>query len=98
MKVALIEDEVNLARSIKYFLNDENIDVDVSNDGKIGYIMIKNNLYDVIVLDIMLPNMDGYEILTKIRNEGNNTPVIFLTAKNTTFDKVKGLNLGADDY
>lgn len=98
MKVALIEDEVNLARSIKYFLNEENIDVDVSNDGKIGYIMIKNNLYDVIVLDIMLPNMDGYEILTKIRNEGNNTPVIFLTAKNTTFDKVKGLNLGADDY
>lgn len=98
MKVALVEDEVNLARSIKYFLNEENIDVDVSNDGKIGYLMIKNNLYDVIILDIMLPNMDGYEILSKIRKEGNNTPVIFLTAKNTTFDKVKGLNLGADDY
>lgn len=98
MKVILVEDEKNLARSIKYLLNSENIEVDVADDGLIGYRLIKDNLYDVIILDIMLPSMDGYSILKKIREEGNKTPVMFLTAKNTTLDKVNGLNLGADDY
>ncbi len=98
MKVILVEDEVNLARSIKYVLEEKDIEVDVSNDGMIGYRLIKENLYDVIILDIMLPTLDGYSILKKIREEGNKTPVMFLTAKNTTLDKVNGLNLGADDY
>lgn len=98
MKVILVEDEKNLARSIKYLLNSENIEVDHADDGLIGYRLIKEYLYDVIILDIMLPNMDGYSILKKIREEGNKTPVMFLTAKNTTLDKVNGLNLGADDY
>lgn len=98
MKVILVEDEKNLARSIKYLLNSENIEVDHADDGLIGYRLIKENLYDVIILDIMLPSMDGYSILKKIREEGNKTPVMFLTAKNTTLDKVNGLNLGADDY
>ncbi len=98
MKVILVEDETNLARSIKYLLNSENIEVDVADDGMIGYRLIKDNLYDVIILDIMLPSMDGYSILKRIREEGNKTPVMFLTAKNTTLDKVNGLNLGADDY
>ncbi len=98
MKVILVEDEVNLARSIKYVLEEKDIEVDVSNDGMIGYRLIKENLYDVIILDIMLPSLDGYSILKKIREEGNKTPTMFLTAKNTTLDKVNGLNLGADDY
>ncbi len=98
MKVILVEDEKNLARSIKYLLNSENIEVDLADDGMIGYRLIKENLYDVIILDIMLPSMDGYSILKRIRENGNKTPVMFLTAKNTTLDKVNGLNLGADDY
>ncbi len=98
MKVILVEDEKNLARSIKYLLNSENIEVDLADDGMIGYRLIKENLYDVIILDIMLPSMDGYSILKRVREDGNKTPVMFLTAKNTTLDKVNGLNLGADDY
>jgi DNA-binding response OmpR family regulator len=71
---------------------------DVVHDGLEGQMLAGENIYDVIVLDIMLPSVDGLEILKAIREKGKNTPVLILTAMDSTKDKVKGLNMGADDY
>lgn len=98
MRILLVEDEVRLTDALKYLLSKEKIEVDVANDGDSGLLLAKNQIYDVIVLDIMLPGNSGLEILKTIRKEGNTTPVLLLTAKDTVEDKVKGLNLGADDY
>jgi DNA-binding response OmpR family regulator len=72
--------------------------VDVVNDGIEGKILSENDVYDVIILDIMLPGISGLEILRSIREAGKNVPILLLTAKDDTKDKVKGLNMGADDY
>ncbi|EFV02321.1 response regulator receiver domain protein [Pseudoramibacter alactolyticus ATCC 23263] len=76
----------------------QNIDCDVANDGEEGLLFALNPIYDVIVLDIMLPLKSGLEILKEIRDRDITTPVLMLTAKGTVDDKVKGLDLGADDY
>lgn len=98
MKVLLVEDEKKLAKAVKFLFKEQKIDCDAVFDGKEGYETALGGNYDVIVLDVMLPNMDGFEILSSLRRDGVNTPIIMLTAKQMTSDKVKGLNLGADDY
>jgi DNA-binding response OmpR family regulator len=78
--------------------NKQKIDVDIANDGEEGLILASKDIYDVIVLDIMLPGVDGIQILKTIRKNGVKTPVIMLTAKDTVDDRVFGLETGADDY
>lgn len=98
MRILLVEDEKNLALEIKKILEKENYTVEIALDGEEGYNRIFEEEYDLIVLDIMLPSMNGIDIIKKVRREGINTPVLFLTAKSSIEDKVKGLDLGADDY
>lgn len=98
MRVLVVEDEKRLALSISEILNENNIETDISNDGEeaLGYALLGE--YNVIVLDVMLPGMDGFEIVEELRKENVTTPVLFLTAKDSIQDKVHGLNQGGDDY
>ncbi len=98
MRVLVVEDEVPLAELIKEGLEDEGYSVDVAYDGEEGFDLAANEPYDVIILDIMLPKKDGFEIVKDLRNDGVKTPILMLTAKSATEDKVLGLNSGADDY
>ena len=98
MRLLVIEDYKPLQKSLEQGLREAGFAVDVTGDGKEGLWYAVNNDYDVIVLDLMLPGMDGLSILQKIRTEGRQSHVLILTAKDTLEDKVEGLNLGADDY
>lgn len=98
MKILIIEDEFNLADAVKSALVKEKYDVFISCDGDEGYYEALYNNYDLIILDVMLPNMDGFEILKKIREENIDSKVIMLTAKSTLDDKLEGLENGCDDY
>lgn len=98
MRVLLVEDEKPLAAALAKIFEKNKILVDVVNDGIEGKILSENDVYDVIILDIMLPGMSGLEILRSIRDAGKNVPILLLTAKDDTKDKVQGLNMGADDY
>ena len=98
MRVLLIEDDVTIARLLKEGLEDESYAVDVANDGSEGYRTAAADDYDVIILDIMLPGMNGYEVCRALRNDGNKTPILMLTARDTERDIVEGLDTGADDY
>lgn len=98
MKVLVVEDERRIANYVKKGLEGESMVVDVAYDGDEGYDMAVGEKYDVMVFDIMLPGMDGVEITKKVREEGNDTPILMLTAKDMVEDKVKGLEAGADDY
>lgn len=98
MRILIIEDEKTLADSIKTGLIDEHYAVDVLYDGVLGYEQAAVEDYDLIILDVMLPGMDGLTICQKLRAEKVTTPIIMLTAKDTVEDKVKGLDMGADDY
>jgi len=98
MKILIIEDEFKLADMIKDNFNMQGDEVHIATDGLSGYAEAKSCKYDVIILDVMLPYMDGYDILKNIRSENINTPVIMLTAKNKLEDKLKGFELGALDY
>ncbi|WKY47500.1 response regulator transcription factor [Eubacteriaceae bacterium ES3] len=98
MRVLLVEDEKNLALALARLFEKNKILVDVVNDGIEGKILSENDVYDVIILDIMLPGISGLEILRSIREAGKNVPILLLTAKDDTKDKVAGLNMGADDY
>lgn len=96
-KVLIIEDEQNLARFIELELKHENYDVDITYDGLSGLNKALQQNYDVILLDLMLPEMDGLEVCKRIRTQ-KDTPVIMITAKGEIYDKVTGLDIGADDY
>lgn len=98
MRILLVEDEKPLAAALAKIFEKNKILVDVVNDGIEGKILSENDVYDVIILDIMLPGLSGLEILRSIRGAGKNVPILLLTAKDDTKDKVKGLNMGADDY
>ena len=98
MRVLLIEDDVTIARLLKEGLEDESYAVDVANDGSEGYRTAAADDYDVIILDIMLPEMNGYEVCRALRNDGNKTPILMLTARDAERDIVEGLDTGADDY
>ena len=98
MRILFVEDEKKITDALRALCKIQNIDCDIANDGEEGLLFALNPIYDVIVLDIMLPIKSGIEILQQIRDQGINTPVLMLTAKGTIDDKVKGLDLGADDY
>ena len=98
MRVLLAEDNVSLARATEVILSRSGFEVEVAHDGGEALSQFQNGYFDVAVLDIMMPVMDGLEVLRRIREEGNTTPVILLTAKTQVDDKVQGLELGADDY
>lgn len=95
--ILIVEDEQNLARFIELELTHENYIVDIENDGRTGLDKALNKSYDLIILDLMLPNINGLEICRQIRQEYS-TPIIIITAKGETYDKVAGLDYGADDY
>ncbi len=98
MRILVVEDEHKIANSIKKGLEQESFAVDVAYDGVDGYDLASTEDYDVIVLDLMLPGMDGGEICQKLRKGKIHIPILILTAKGQLEDKVKGLNSGADDY
>jgi DNA-binding response OmpR family regulator len=99
MKILLIEDELRLARNVAKALSEVgNFAVDIATDGEDGLHKASTNPYDVIVLDLMLPKIDGLTILKKLRSKGRRTPVLILTAKDAPEDVVAGLDLGCDDY
>jgi len=98
MKILLVEDEKMIATAVSQVLKKENYLVDLAFDGEEGLDNALTGIYDVIVLDILLPKMDGIDILREIRKAQINTPVIMLTAKSETRDKILGLDSGADDY
>lgn len=98
MKILVVEDEHRIAASIKKGLELEKYAVDTAYTGTDGYDLAISEEYDCIVLDIMLPGMDGVEVCTKLRAENIHTPIIMLTAKGQLQDKIIGLNSGADDY
>ena len=98
MRILLVEDDTAIARSLKEGLEDESYAVDVVHDGNEGYRTAAADDYDVIILDIMLPEMNGYEVCRALRNDGNKTPILMLTARDAERDIVEGLDTGADDY
>ena len=95
--ILIVEDEQNLARFIELELTHENYTVDMENDGKVGLDKALSKPYDLYILDLMLPNINGLEICRQIRQK-TTTPIIIITAKSETYDKVAGLDYGADDY
>lgn len=97
MKVLIVEDDKILSDTIKQCIEKTYI-VEQAYDGYEGYMYAKGNIYDIIILDIMMPEMSGYDVLSKLRSQEILTPVLLLTAKDSVSDKVKGLNMGADDY
>ncbi|HZZ80049.1 MAG TPA: response regulator transcription factor [Gemmataceae bacterium] len=98
MRVLLVEDHKPLSRALKRGLEEENFAVDVADDGEEADYKARSASYDAIVLDLMLPKVDGLSLLKQWRKDGVRTHILVLTAKDTTDDKVKGLDLGADDY
>ena len=97
LKLLVVEDNVSLLESIKKILSDE-YEVDTADNGDDGLFLALQNIYDAIVLDVMLPGLDGFEIVQQIRKEKINTSVLFLTAKDGLEDRVRGLEMGGDDY
>lgn len=98
MKILIIEDEYSLADAIAETLKKENFTVEIISDGQKGEEEALTNIYDLILLDVMLPNKNGFEILKELRKEKIDTPIIMLTAKSEIYDKLNGLENGADDY
>jgi len=98
LRILVVEDEVKITQFIKRGLKEEGYAVDIAADGEEGHFMLSSNEYDVIILDLMLPKIDGLTLCRELRKSGNSTPIIMLTAKDTVKDKVKGLDSGADDY
>ena len=98
MRLLVIEDEHRIAQALKEGLEQESYAVDVCHDGEDGYNTASADEYDLIILDVMLPGMDGIEVCRKLRAEGNHTPILMLTAKDQNHDIVHGLDAGADDY
>ncbi len=98
MRLLLVEDETGLADAVATILRREDYDVDVANDGQLGLQYAIGGSYDCILLDIMLPKMNGLDVLSYLRVKEIETPVLLLTARSETEDKIKGLDCGADDY
>jgi len=98
MRILIVEDEVHLAEALVQILRKNNYTADAVYDGEAGLDNVLSGIYDLVILDIMLPKMDGISILKKMREERISTPVILLTAKGDVSDRVIGLDSGADDY
>ena len=98
MKILLTEDEVDLNNVVTRYLKKNGYSVDSVLDGEEALDYLEYGEYDLVILDIMMPKVDGFEVIKKLRNKGNHTSVLMLTARDSAEDKVKGLDLGADDY
>lgn len=98
MKLLLVEDQSGMAQSLKQGLEENNIQVDIANDGKIGKELFEQNGYDVIVLDVMMPEISGLELCSYIRSIGNSVPILIISALDNVEDKVIGFEVGGDDY
>lgn len=98
MKVLLVEDESKVAHFISKGLEEEGYAVDVAYDGKKGLDLVSASTYDIVLLDLMIPEIDGLELLKRMRASGIDTPVLIITAKSSKEDVVKGLDTGSDDY
>lgn len=98
MRVLIVEDEVRLAATLQDLLEMQGYTADVSHDGESGLDNALSAIYDVILLDVMLPKLSGFDVLRRLRAEGNSTPVLMLTARSELSDKVEGLDCGADYY
>ncbi len=97
-KILIVEDETKIARFVELELKHEGYEVEIASDGRVGLEKALKDTIDLIVLDIMLPGLSGIEVCRRIRLEGNQVPIIMLTAKDDVTDKVAGLDMGADDY
>ena len=97
-RILVLEDNADLAYGLRNNLEIEGYDVDVVEDGALGLSAARETAPDLIILDLMLPGMDGYRVLRALRDEGRHTPIMVLTARSEEADKVRGLRLGADDY
>ncbi len=98
MRILVVEDEVKVAQALKEGLESEGYQVTVARTGEDGFFLINAQTFDLVVLDLMLPGRDGLEILSTLRERGNSTPVLVLTARDAVEDRVRGLDAGADDY
>jgi two-component system copper resistance phosphate regulon response regulator CusR len=98
MKVLIVEDERKTAAYLCKGLSENGFDVEVASQGEAGLRLARAGSYDLIILDVMLPERDGWSVLAELRRHGRQTPVLFLTARDAVSDRVKGLELGADDY
>src|SRR5437867_6756584 len=98
MRLLIVEDEAKLARSLERGLAEEGYEVEVAATGEDAFFLLGSRVYDLVLLDIMLPGRSGFEVLEAIRKARNPTPVICVTARDSVADRVRGLDLGADDY
>ncbi len=98
MRLLLVEDEKRMAQALCEILRLEKYEVDHATDGISGLDAVESDIYDIIILDVMLPGMDGFEIVKRARQKGIRTPILMLTAKSELDDKIIGLDSGADDY
>jgi heavy metal response regulator len=98
MRVLLVEDDEKVSRFVRRGLMDEGFAVDESRDGRDACQRALDEPYDIVVLDLMIPHVDGFEVLRRMRSQGNQVPVLILSAKDGVADRVRGLNTGADDY
>lgn len=98
MQVLIVEDDVRLAQAVGKILEENDYQVDLVHDGQSGLDYAESGIYDVVILDVMLPKMDGFEVAKQLRRRNVETPVLMLTAKGAIPDKIEGLDSGADDY
>jgi DNA-binding response OmpR family regulator len=98
MRILIVEDELPLADTLQKALESEGFAVDLASDGEEGLFKLTDGAYDAVILDLMLPGMDGWSVLENARARGTRTPVLILTARDMVEDRVRGLNMGADDY
>lgn len=98
MRILIVEDEKNLAESLKQMITAQKFQADTVYDGEDGLEYARSGQYDAMILDVMLPKLNGFQIVKTLRKEGNAIPVLMLTARDDTEDKVRGLDSGADDY
>jgi two-component system copper resistance phosphate regulon response regulator CusR len=98
MKILIVEDEIKLSTILLQGLKEQGMAVDVARDGAAGLRAAAENPYDAVILDVMLPKKDGFQVLQELRAAGDKTPVLMLTARSGVEDRVRGLDLGADDY
>ena len=97
-KILIVEDDKVISDGLRQALESESYEVVCAFDGEAGLYMVKTESPDLVILDIMMPNMNGFEVTTEVRRSGDNIPIIVLSARTESEDKVRGLDLGADDY
>jgi two-component system copper resistance phosphate regulon response regulator CusR len=98
MRILLIEDKKKTAAFLAKGLREDDLEVEVTHDGETGLELARTKKFDLLIVDVMLPNKDGWAVVAELRKSGMRTPILFLTARDSVRDRVKGLELGADDY